>query len=350
MLNYKAMLDFLYNRCLPDAWIQQDLELYPTVPLYRYLQAMFGYDLKEQVVCKAFSEMGKDPEGIPCKVTAIYAYKASNPEDKSDVIDTIYDYGTTVTHKVVLDDGSIEERTETVYNGGVFKHNTRNEYMIKDSDGNMLYRIDNQGMLYKTGDQPVMRDIPGGHRTNGAFELVMDIANTFPDIINPYKCPAKLFPYLMRTFGLEYKPEIENRFDANGRPIIYYQRKLLANIGALRERAGTISGIRFLVRVLTGYEIKHEYYRVDEEDEQARILELHLILNNSEDIKNEEHSRKVVEAFLYDFLPHYITVIFGESIVILARIEGIGDAAPTMNRTIQRVIPDITPTIQREGG
>ena len=148
-----------------------------------------------------------------------------------------------------------------------------------------------------------------GHKQSGV-ETVLDCANTFNYLSDPDNCPDRVFPFLFQSFGLVYNGDIENRTNETGLPIIYYQRKLLSNIGGLYERRGTIAGVRFLVRVLTGLEFTYSYER----KEDGRYLTINLLLNSTEDEINLEHSRKVIEQFLGEFLPHYIHVTVGESL------------------------------------
>lgn len=152
------------------------------------------------------------------------------------------------------------------------------------------------------------------HQASG-FETVINATNIFNTLVNPNNCPNEVFPYLFNSFGLNYNSSIENKVDNENNSIIYYQRKLLNNIGLLLERRGTISGIRYLIRILTGLEFTYEYERITDSNGKTteRRLTIHLLLSDVDDEINKEHSRKVIEQFLGEFTPHYITVVLGES-------------------------------------
>lgn len=145
---------------------------------------------------------------------------------------------------------------------------------------------------------------------DGAGEYFLNKINRFTDIIDPEKCPDEMFPYLLASFGVEYNPLIENK-EVNGEPIIYYHRKFLANIGELVKRIGTVSGLRYLVRVLTGMEFEYSYERTEDGE---RKFEFNLLIGGVEDELNKDYSRKVIEQFLKPFIPFYLNLTMGESI------------------------------------
>lgn len=166
---------------------------------------------------------------------------------------------------------------------------------------------------------------------NGAGETLLNKANTFVYLIDPDKCPDDLFPYLFESFGLSYNDSIETRTDDNGKKIIYYHRKFLNNLGELIKRLGTIAGIRYLVRVLTGLEFDYEYFRgYDENNKLGRFLVLHLKASDVEEINDIPHSIRVIEAFLKPFVPFYITsVTFGDAVIDTQQINGENYVIPT---------------------
>ena len=153
-----------------------------------------------------------------------------------------------------------------------------------------------------------------GEYVMGAGETVISLANAFTYLIDPDKCPDTIFPYFYESFGFSYNPLVETKVNEKRESIIYYHRKFLSNLGELLRRRGTISGLRFLVRVLTGFEFQYTYERNPEDKPLGRYLTIHLLINSAEDEENLAVSKQVLEQFLAPFVPHYITFIIGESV------------------------------------
>lgn len=127
--------------------------------------------------------------------------------------------------------------------------------------------------------------IDGGF--HGSIEDIEGILLLFdPEVI-----PEKFLPYLLRSFGVEYYPDIS----------AVHQRKLLLNIGELIRRRGTYSSIQFLIKVLTGLEAELSY-----ENDKLNIT---LLADNLEQVDSIETSTKVIENFIQDWVPHYVTPI-----------------------------------------
>lgn len=145
----------------------------------------------------------------------------------------------------------------------------------------------------------------------GGFEQVINKANEFNNLIDPDTCPYEFFPYLYQSFGLNYDKVIETKTTDDGETIpIYYHRKFLKNIGELMKRRGTMSGLRYLVRVLTGLDFVYTYER----KENGRFLHINLQLKSIQDKALSEEYLKVLEHFLTLVLPHYIHFEIGSSI------------------------------------
>lgn len=187
---------------------------------------------------------------------------------------------------------------------------------------------------YKDENGKLQRKVIG-HKQS-AFETVINYANTFDTCINPDTCPDEVFPFLFQSFGLTYSNAIENKTNSTGLPIIYYQRKLLKNLGELLQRRGTISGLRYLIRVLTGFEFTYDYER----KEDGRYLTINLLVSSTEDEINLEHSRTVIEQFLGEFVPHYIHVIIGSSLTF-SQVSSSKLIKPTPTYSINYKINDV---------
>lgn len=138
----------------------------------------------------------------------------------------------------------------------------------------------------------------------GGYAPLIEDINNFQDLIDPNKCPDSFFPYLYESFGLEYFHDID----------ISYQRKFLSNIGEIRKRRGTISLVRYIVRVITGMECQVSYLRGLHDDKNGRWLFVTLMSTTSEQIANVETSIFVVQRFLTNHLPYYITPVLSYTV------------------------------------
>ena len=96
----------------------------------------------------------------------------------------------------------------------------------------------------------------------GGFTDIITSSNDFLSLVDPERCPEEFLPYLCYSFGLEYFEDID----------ALYQRRLLSNIGELIRRRGTYSGVRFLIRSLTGLECQLSYSRQTYEGVTGRWL------------------------------------------------------------------------------
>lgn len=176
----------------------------------------------------------------------------------------------------------------------------------------------------------------------GAGEILLNKMNDFTRLMNPDSCPDEIFPCLFESFGLTYNDSIEIRQDTNGNKIIYYHRKFLNNLGELIKRLGTIAGIRYLVRVLTGLEFEYEYYRGFNEDGNfGRYLKIYLKAKSVEEINSIPHSIKVIENFLKPFVPFYInSVTFGEAVIDVQYVVGKSAIISTSLQHMEQTIHD----------
>lgn len=96
---------------------------------------------------------------------------------------------------------------------------------------------------------------------------------------------------ICESLGIPYYPNI---------PLKYYQR-LLREAEELNRVRGTLKGIKYLCRVLTQMEIKHEYTPYT-----LKVILQALTLEQSQTI---DLDIKVVETLIKDFVPFYIDSI-----------------------------------------
>lgn len=154
-----------------------------------------------------------------------------------------------------------------------------------------------------------------GH-TKGAIESIIDNIEHFTDLIDPDKCPVAIFPYLYEMFGFKFDWSIEVKIvgdgefapltDKDGNRVILYQRKVLKNIGALKQRRGTNGGIAYLIRLLTNVsEFETKYERTDE----GRMYTVTLKPATVDEALDINLATRLIEHFLGYFIPHYINVV-----------------------------------------
>lgn len=131
----------------------------------------------------------------------------------------------------------------------------------------------------------------------GGYSLQIEDIENLITLVDPESCPEEFFPFLYESFGLEFYPDVD----------VKYQRRFLMNFGELRKRRGTYSSIRFLVKSLTGLEVSFKYLRGVWEGSNGRHLIITLLADSVEELINIDTSVKVINNFLSMFVPYYIT-------------------------------------------
>lgn len=134
----------------------------------------------------------------------------------------------------------------------------------------------------------------------GGFNSTLDQIALMTDLVNPLKCPVEYLPYLYQSFGLPYFEDIGE----------YYNRRFLASIGEFLRRRGTIGGVRYLVRVLTGMESEISYERVKNEKEHARYLHVYPVFPDVTSLAEIEVTAYTIKRFLDLHLPFYLRSVF----------------------------------------
>lgn len=117
-------------------------------------------------------------------------------------------------------------------------------------------------------------------------------------LIDPKNIPEEFFPYLCKSLGLEYFPDIG----------ITYQRKFLMNIGEIIRRRGTFSCVQFIIRVLTGLD--------SELSVEGRTLNITLIARSLDDLEKIETDTPVIERYIGTHIPYYINPVIKRKIVV----------------------------------
>lgn len=143
------------------------------------------------------------------------------------------------------------------------------------------------------------------------FDKAVEDINNFLYLVDPERCPENLFPYLYESFGIEYFPDID----------IKYQRKFLSNIGALIKRRGTYTAVRYLVTTLTGLGVELSYERVYNSGEE-RILYINLLVNAFSGFSNLPMNVRLIEEFIKDFVPFFITPVVQSTLSAVEEVTG----------------------------
>lgn len=125
----------------------------------------------------------------------------------------------------------------------------------------------------------------------GYSEAISDIEGLIK-VLDLNESSESLFPYLYESFGLEYFPDIDPK----------YQRKFILNLGELVRRRGTFSCVHYLIRALTGLE--------SELSLKDNNLEILLLADSVEQIVKMDVSIKVIGNYIRTQIPYYITPVF----------------------------------------
>lgn len=134
----------------------------------------------------------------------------------------------------------------------------------------------------------------------GAFNGTLEQIAALTDLVNPQSCPVEYLPYLYQSFGFPYFEDIGE----------YYNRRFLASVGELLRRRGTIGGVRYLVRVLTGMESDISYERLTEGTIIGRVLNVFPRFPDVTSLAEIEVTTYTIKRFLELYLPFYIRVNF----------------------------------------
>lgn len=128
-------------------------------------------------------------------------------------------------------------------------------------------------------------------------DYLLDKARGIKDLVDPLRCPEEILPLLYKCWGLEYFQDID----------VYFNRVFLANIGEFVKRRGTIGGIQFIIRALTGMESEITYQRktkaVDGKD--GRYLYIKMLASDVNQANNVATNVYVVTRFIKKHIPFY---------------------------------------------
>ena len=131
---------------------------------------------------------------------------------------------------------------------------------------------------------------------DGGYASALVDEQNFLNMVDPMTCPEQFLPYFMESFGLKYYPIIA----------VEYQRKFLSNIGELLKRRGTHSAVAYLVKTLTGLNVRQKYLRGTYRDVQGRHLIVTLVAKSILDLQSMNYYIFIVERYIKDFIPYYI--------------------------------------------
>ena len=135
----------------------------------------------------------------------------------------------------------------------------------------------------------------------GLGDTLPKIAN-LKTLVDPLTCPPQFLPALASSWGLPYSEEIG----------VYFNRKFLSCIGEFMKRRSTMGGVKYIIRVLTGFDSDLEYER----KKQGRFLRYTLKLSTIKELDILIASKKALSHFIQRNIPFYITVDYkGASIL-----------------------------------
>lgn len=131
----------------------------------------------------------------------------------------------------------------------------------------------------------------------GGYAYNIESADKLMDLVNPETCPEEYVRILWESFGFSY-------YEGIG---VEYYRRFLMNYGELVRRKGTYSGVRYMARVLTGLDVHLRYYRGEIFGVYGRYLIVGLLAEDEQDVETIKVKLEVIESFISDFVPYYIT-------------------------------------------
>ena len=131
----------------------------------------------------------------------------------------------------------------------------------------------------------------------GGSDYLLDKARGIKDLVDPLRCPEEILPLLYKCWGLEYFQDID----------VYFNRVFLANIGEFVKRRGTIGGIQFIIRALTGMEseITHQRKTKAVDGKDGRYLYIKMLASDVNQANNVTTNVYVVTRFIKKHIPFY---------------------------------------------
>ena len=134
----------------------------------------------------------------------------------------------------------------------------------------------------------------------GGLDDTLDKVASIKNLVDPLTCKAKFLPLLASSWGLPYTEDIG----------VYFNRKFLSCIGEFMKRRSTMGGVRYIVRILTGFDSELRYERVSTGEKQGRYLYYTIKLDSIKALNRLEISEKALSHFIKENVPFYITVIY----------------------------------------
>lgn len=128
--------------------------------------------------------------------------------------------------------------------------------------------------------------VEGGYK--GAIDDIQRVLLLF----DPMAIPENLFPFLCESFGIEYLPDID----------VKYQRKFILNLGELVRRRGTFSSVHYMVRALTGLETELHC--------DGSTLSIVLLAKKLDQVNILIPSMGIIGNYIQTQIPYYITPAF----------------------------------------
>jgi hypothetical protein len=134
----------------------------------------------------------------------------------------------------------------------------------------------------------------------GGLDDTLDKVASIKNLVDPLTCKAKFLPLLASSWGLQYTEDIG----------VYFNRKFLSCIGEFMKRRSTMGGVKYIIRILTGFDSELRYERVSTGEKQGRYLYYTIKLDSIKALNRLEISEKALSHFIKENVPFYITDIY----------------------------------------
>lgn len=134
----------------------------------------------------------------------------------------------------------------------------------------------------------------------GGLDNTLDKIAELKSLVDPMTCPAQFLPKLASSWGVTYFEDIG----------VYYNRKFLSCIGEFMKRRGSMGGVKYIIRILTGIDSELEYERISEGEEQGRYLYYTLKPDNLKMLERLNVSKEILSRFISRNIPFYIRAVY----------------------------------------
>ena len=148
----------------------------------------------------------------------------------------------------------------------------------------------------------------------GAFDDTLVKAAEMKNLVDPWKVNKDILPLLYKAWGIPY-------FEYIGEE---YNRRFLANIGEFLRRRGTMGGVRYIIRTLSGMECSLRYHRERTAEKDGRYLDIEIHPRTLQDLLNIGVGLGAVNSFLSLHIPYYIQTAIHSKAEVSEKVKLVG--------------------------